>query len=145
MKKYAFICCGFFFFLSAGRAQDTTAAQPAEAMMRTSNTSYKPNDENRREVYKIKKSVDVPVLAIGAGWCGYAFTKIYSKDHSSVAEIENLNRNDVSSFNRSAIDHYSMKSRHTGDIFFYGSMPLPLLLFLDKKIRSDAGRVGFLF
>jgi membrane-associated phospholipid phosphatase len=30
-------------------------------------------------------------------------------------------------------------------MFFYGSMPLPLFLLLDKKIRRDAGKVSLLY
>ena len=40
------------------------------------------NTMTRHQVYKLKSAVDIPVFAVGAGWSGYAFTKIYSKERS---------------------------------------------------------------
>jgi membrane-associated phospholipid phosphatase len=37
------------------------------------------------------------------------------------------------------------KAAAYSDNFFYGSMPLPVLLMLDKKIRRDAGKIAFLY
>jgi len=127
-------------------AQDSSTVQPADTQV-VKSPSYAAEQKGRPdgEVYKIKKGVDIPVLLVGAGWSGYAFTKIYSKDPSTGEQIENLDRNDISKFNRSAIDHFSQKAKDIGDVFFYGSMPLPLLLLADREIRKDAGKVGFLF
>jgi len=133
-------------------AQDTTTVQPVDSSMvpvskqsvaTEVQTDAKP--EGKQQVYKIRAGIDVPLTLIGAGWSGYNFTHIYSKDPSTPEQIENLDRNDVSAFNRSAIDHYNQNAQHIGDIFFYGSMPLPLLLLADNKIRHDAGKVGFLW
>jgi len=147
MKKYFTLVLLVIAIVVNSVAQDSSTVQPADTATIQSVPSMQANEEQpgKGQVYKIKKGVDIPVFLIGAGWSGYAFTKIYSKDESTVAEIENLNRNDVSAFNRSAIDHFSQKAQHLGDIIFYGSMPLPLVLLLDNKIRKDAGKVGFLF
>jgi membrane-associated phospholipid phosphatase len=99
----------------------------------------------KNQVYRLKPSVDIPLTAIGTGWSLYAFTKIYSKDTSTTAQILELDKNDITPFNRGAIDHFSEEAQNAGDLFFYGSMPLPLILLFDKKIRKDAGKVGFLF
>jgi len=145
MKKISAVLAVTFLIILRSFAQDTTATQSADSISKYSFTQTQPPSRGKTEVYKIKKGVDIPVLAVGAGWSGYAFTKIYSKDPSTEEEIENLDRNDISPFNRSAIDHFSQKAKDIGDAFFYGSMPLPLVLLLDKKIRKDAGKVGFLF
>ena len=93
-----------------------------------------------KKVYQLNLPVDLPLTAIGTGWSLYAFTQIYSKDTSTTAQIMELDRNDITPFNRGAIDHFSEKAQNAGDLFFYGSMPLPLILLIDKKIRLDAGK-----
>lgn len=125
--------------------QDTVSVKSADSVGVSSNDNMQLNESKRQPVYRIKKGVDIPILLVGAGWSGYAFTKIYSKDPSTAEQIENLDPNDIIPFNRSAIDHYSQKAKDVGDVVFYGSMPLPLLLLADKKIRHDAGKVGFMF
>ena len=145
MKKIATTLLCSCALLSAAFAQDSLTVKPADSAVVVSNDNVQFMQTKKHQVYKIKPGVDIPVLLIGAGWSGYAFTKIYSKDPSTEEQIENLDRNDVIPFNRSAIDHYSQKAKDVGDAFFYGSMPLPLLLLADKKIRHDAGKVGFMF
>ncbi len=143
MKK--FICGSACLLLVIVKSwgQDSSIVQSVDTLtIRPLSMETKPG---KFEVYKIKKGVDIPIFVVGAGWCGYAFTKIYSKDPSTEEQIESLDRNDIIPFNRSAIDHFSQKAKDVGDVFFYGSMPLPLLLLIDKKIRHDAGKVGFLF
>src|SRR4051812_28355664 len=67
-------------------------------------------DPVRPQVYRLHPAVDVPVTAVGLGWSLYAFTKIYSKDTSTIAEIRALNKNDVASINRSSVNRYSPKA-----------------------------------
>lgn len=97
------------------------------------------------EVYQLKPAVDIPLTAITTGWSLYAFTKIYSKESSTAAQINALNKNDLARINRAGVENYSLSAKKTSDYFFYGSMPLPLMLLLDKEIRKDAGRIGFLY
>src|SRR5687767_1402183 len=93
--------------------------------------------ENDQEVYKLKPIVDIPVIAVGAGWSMYAFTKIYSKDRIPVETVRNLSKEDVNSFDRWAAGKSSEKAADASDLLFYGSMPLPILLMADKHIRRD--------
>src|SRR6476620_6378777 len=72
---------------------------------------------DKQPVYKLKPAVDIPVTAIGAGWSMYAFTKIYSKDPSTVEEIESLRKEDINGFDRWAADVYSEKAANTSDFF----------------------------
>lgn len=103
------------------------------------------NEASSDEVYRLKPAVDIPVTTIGAGWSLYAFTKIYSKDPSTKEQILALNKNDINGFDRWAADVYNDKAAHSSDFFFYGSMPLPLVLLADREIRKDAGKIGFLY
>ncbi len=96
-------------------------------------------------VYILKPSVDIPLTAIGAGWSAYAFSKIYSKDPIPEADILALSKSDINSFDRWGADVYGENAAATSDLFFYGSIPLPLILMFDKHIRKDAGKIGFLY
>jgi membrane-associated phospholipid phosphatase len=97
------------------------------------------------EVYRLKPAVDIPLTVAATAWTLYGFSQIYSKDTSTRAQILALNRNDVAGYNRFGTDLYSENAADVSDLFFYGSMPLPLLLLLDKKIRPDAGKIGLMY
>jgi len=96
-------------------------------------------------VYKMNWAIDLPVTAVTAGWSLFAFPKIYDKDRSADAAIMNLSRSKINGFDRWASYVYSEKAATTSDLFFYAAMPLPLVLFIDRDIRKDALKVGFLY
>jgi membrane-associated phospholipid phosphatase len=96
-------------------------------------------------VYKLKPAIDVPLSLAGSAWTLYAFSKIYDRDPSSIEKIQSLRTNNIPGFDRWAADIYSEKAAEASDLFFYGSMPLPILLMLDKKIRKDAGKIALLY
>jgi membrane-associated phospholipid phosphatase len=105
-----------------------------------------PAPTNRREpVYKLKPAVDIPLTLIAGGWSYYALNKIYKKDSSSLEQILALNKQDINGFDRWAADVFDADADETSDLFFYGSMPAPLLLLLDADIRKDAGKIGLLY
>lgn len=99
----------------------------------------------KKRVYVLKPAIDVPVTTAGTAWTLFAFSKIYDRDESSVEKINSLNVNNINGFDRWAADIFSEKAAEASDMFFYGSMPLPILLMLDKKIRKDAGKIAFLY
>lgn len=96
-------------------------------------------------VYRLKPAIDIPVTAVSTAWTLYGFTQIYSKDDTPESIIQNIKKEDVNSFDRWAAGYNSEKAADISDLIFYGSMPLPAVLFLDKEIRKDAGKVGFLY
>jgi membrane-associated phospholipid phosphatase len=97
------------------------------------------------QVYKLKPIVDVPLTAVGAAWSLYAFTKIYSKPESSAEDIMALDKENINGFDRWAAGKTDPTASDNSDYLFYGAMPLPVLLLLDKKIRKDAPKIGFLY
>ena len=78
-------------------------------------------------------------------WSLFGFSKIYNKDTSTTAQILALDKNKIAAFNRRAVDHYSQTAFDNSNLFFYGSMPLPLLLLFDKPARKDAVKLGLLY
>ena len=122
---------------------DSSSSQIADTI---SNQAIKNEKfKGSRRVYKLKPACDIPITAIGAGWSLYAFSKIYSKDKSPVEKILSLDKNNIPSFDRKGADVYHPKADETGDMIFYSSMPLPVLLMLDRKIRKDAFKIYFLY
>lgn len=122
-------------FLNAHAQQDTVI---------TINEPTIPNSKLER-VYKIKPVIDFPLIAVAGGFSGFAFTKIYSKDPSTEQQIMDLDKKNIPSFDRWAAGMSDENAAATSDIFFYGSIPVPFALLLDKKIRRDGARVGLLY
>ncbi|HTM66005.1 MAG TPA: phosphatase PAP2 family protein [Flavipsychrobacter sp.] len=107
-----------------------------------------PKDEfasGEEKMYRIRPWIDIPVTAVSAAWTVYAFSKIYDKDSIPYDKLLALSKDDVNSFDRSAAGNSNPDLSHTSNYLFYGSIPLPALLFIDKKIRKDAGKIAFLY
>jgi membrane-associated phospholipid phosphatase len=108
--------------------------------------SPSPEERDKKRVYKLKPAIDVPVTVAGSAWTLYAFGKIYDRDASSVEKIQSLSTSSIPRFDRWAADVYSEKAADASDLFFYGSMPLPLLVMLaDGKMRKDFGKLAFMY
>lgn len=97
------------------------------------------------EVYKLKPKVDIPVTAVGTVWSLYAFSKIYSKDQSPLADVEALDKNNINGFDRWAAGKSNEDADRQSNLLFYGSMPLPLLFLAAKETRQDFGKISFLY
>lgn len=159
-KMIVVIACfvsSFFYVNGFGQADTLTVEQEVSQVTRVDTLSVDtvPKVTNslqsttistgKQPVYKLKPAVDVPLSLATAGWSIFAFTKIYSKENSSIEEIQSLRESDINRFDRWAADVYSEKAADVSDLFFYGSMPLPILFLADKKIRKDFAKVGFLY
>src|SRR6187200_1794987 len=103
------------------------------------------NTGTRHQVYKLKPAVDIPVFAVGAGWSAYAFTKIYSKEHSTEEQILSLDINDINGFDRWAVRPYSESMGNNSNYIFYASMALPALFLTGKETRKDVFKLCFLY
>ncbi|MBL7699013.1 MAG: phosphatase PAP2 family protein [Chitinophagaceae bacterium] len=117
------ICCGSF---ASVYAQDSTLNEDAE-------------------IYYLEPSVDVPIIAVAGGWSYYALSKIYKKDSTSAEDILALKRDDINGLDRWASYVYYPDAERASDKIFYGAMPFPLLLLIDKEIRKDALKIAVLY
>lgn len=103
-------------------------------------------DKNNKRVYKLKPGIDIPLTVAASAWTLYGFSQIYDRDESTVQKIQSLRTSSIPRFDRWAADVYSEKAADASDLFFYGSMPLPLLVILaDGKMRKDFGKLSFLY
>ena len=101
--------------------------------------------EIKQQVYKLKPALDIPIVAVGAGWSGYAFTRIYSKGQSTEEQILSLDVKDINRFDRWAVRPYSEKIGNNSNYIFYGSMFLPVLFLTGKEMRKDVFKLSFLY
>lgn len=160
MAKVIFIFTSVLYFTLSGAAQVDSTAKLTDTISasqekRKWDTVVQPPQTlpdtlvsirtTSNKIYKIKAALDLPVIAAGSAWTLYAFSKIYDRDPSTVEKINSLNVHNIPRFDRWAADIYSEKAAEASDAFFYGSMPLPVLLLLDKKIRKDAGKIALLY
>jgi membrane-associated phospholipid phosphatase len=97
------------------------------------------------KLYHFRPAVDIPLVAVTAGWSGFAFSKIYSKPKSTAEEIRNLNKSNVPKIDRWAAGMHDENADANSNYFFYGSIPAPFFLFLDQKIRKDAAKITYLY
>ena len=148
MKRSFMACCILLLLCFAATAQEDSLNKVSDTIFQKPDRlllAPVAEDSHSGRPYVIKKGIDIPLTITGVAWSLYGFTKIYNKDTSTTAQILALNRNNVSRFNRSAIDQYSQKAFDASNVFFYGAMPLPLVLMVDQKIRQDAFKVLFLY
>ncbi|HEV8273698.1 MAG TPA: phosphatase PAP2 family protein [Chitinophagaceae bacterium] len=103
------------------------------------------NIATRQQIYKLKPAVDIPVFAVGAGWSAYAFTKIYSKEHSTEETILSLDKNDINWFDRWAVRPYNKSIDKASYYPFYASTLLPFLFLTGKETSKDFFKLSFLF
>lgn len=99
----------------------------------------------KQPVYKLNLAVDIPLTAVTTGVTLYNFGKIYSKDRLTLEEVQRLDPKNVNRFDRSATKQFDESFSKIGDYMFYGSMPLPLLFLLDKKMRRDLPKLATLY
>ncbi|MBD0377388.1 MAG: phosphatase PAP2 family protein [Bacteroidota bacterium] len=146
----------FFFLQIAVNAQnDTTSLQVMDSTITDTiiivhssenmDTYNSVASEKKEPVYKLKPIIDVPVAVPSGAWTLYAFSKIYSKDPSSIEKIQSLRTSDINGFDRWIANTYSEKAADASDLLFYGSMPLPVLFLADNKMRKDIPKLTFLY
>jgi len=123
----------------------TNSVEADTAIVTIQEAEGKVYDNQPKEVYKIKGRVDIPLTIAATAFDLYGLKEIYSKPESSLQRIQRVKREDLNGFDRWATDVYHEKAAATSDILFYGAMPLPALLLLDKDIRKDGWKVMFLY
>ena len=101
--------------------------------------------EKPQHVYKVKPWIDIPATLVLDAMAYTGIHLVDNKDTTQIAKILALKKSDINSFDRSVANNYSPKAKSTSDLFFYGSMPLPLFFLLDKKIRKDGLRVEMMY
>jgi membrane-associated phospholipid phosphatase len=96
--------------------------------------------------YRIKPSVDIPLVAGGAALDVYNFAQIGTKNSTSLEKLQSLKISDLDWFDRWAVHPYSHSIDQASYIPFYVAMPAPLVVFaLDSRMRKDYGKLTYLY
>ncbi len=106
----------------------STRAQVVDSTVMTTTVNVPSASTTPEHVYNIKTGFDIPATIILDGYSIYGMSKIYGRDATPASEILALNTNNINKFDRSVANNYSTKAKDLSDKFFYGSMPLPLIL-----------------
>ncbi len=162
MSRAILIACLLSCSLRAAAAGDSTQAtlpqQEALAATATANPAVEPQlhidlsaplPQNgdaipKQSPIRLNLPVDAAITIPATAWTLYAFGKVYAKPRIDSSVLANLTTDKIPSFDRWAVKH-SDKAAKTSDLFFYGSMPYPLLLLADRDIRHDWARVYGLY
>lgn len=94
--------------------------------------------------YQLCLKKDTWLLGTGIGGMLLGGLTFNTVDAFSEDAINNLNPLDINSFDRNTINYYSSTARNQSDILLFSSLTYPLLLLLNKPIRSDFLPVGIM-
>lgn len=139
MKIFLTNILALFLFHTGYSQTDSTII---DSVIQVSITSGPPAN---KPVYKIKNAVDIPLTIATTTYTLYGFSKIYMRDKTPESVILALNPANINSLDRRAIAYRSVSAKDASDKLFYGSMPLPLIFLLDKKMRKDGLKLGLLY
>lgn len=140
MSKVFLFVTAFIVFGSMG-----TKAQDAQVMDSSKRIQRQAKQESNSQVYRIKKGIDIPLTVAEAAWSYIGSNIIYNRDSIPPMEILGLNRKNIPGIDRWVSYNYSKSAAKTSDYFLAGSIPFPLIMLLDKKIRNDGVKVYLLF
>lgn len=95
-------------------------------------------------VFRLNLPVDAAITLPATAWTYYAFPKIYGKTEIDSVTVATLDKNKIPAFDRWAV-RSSDKAAAVSDYFLYGSIPYPLILLADRKVRKEAASVGAMY
>ncbi len=137
----------FLFFAGNLNAQEVTNETDSNDTLTSGQAALHQTRKERQaeKMYKMNYATVVPIIAVGFAATAYSFSVIYSKTATPEATINNLNQNNIPSFDRLATKYHDADMDRISYYPFYAVMPLPALLFVDKKMRKDAGSISLMY
>lgn len=94
-----------------------------------------------QNTYPLSLKKDIPIASTTLGIGTAAFFLHKNKHILTESDILNLQISEINRFDRSATHQWNTNIALASDIGWYGSMALPSLLFIDKKVRNEYGSV----
>lgn len=92
--------------------------------------------------YTMSYKVDAPIISVGVGSLITGFVLERKMKPLSLNDIQNLDRMNISAFDRSAAYNWNKKAAHGSDALMYMSGTLPLLFLAGERSRKDFGKVA---
>jgi membrane-associated phospholipid phosphatase len=122
--------------VNAQMDQDTTSDEGVEQSGKTM---------HRGQVYKMNYKTVVPIVGVSFPTILYAFSKIYKKTKTPDATILALDKNNIPAFDRWATKYHDINTDKISYYPFYAVMPLPAILFIDRRMRKDALKISVMY
>jgi len=145
MRKL-FILCTLAAFLGRPAATANMPAAAAQTPGNPADSSIRPYTPLPGGPYRLKPSVDIPLVAGGAALDLYNFAQIGKKNSTSLARLQSLDISNLDWFDRWAVHPYSHSIDKLSYIPFYVAIPLPLAVFaLDTRMRKDFWKLTYLY
>ena len=133
------------FFACKLNAQDIIPPSGYDTAITIPAPDKKVKDRQADKMYHMNYKVVIPIIAVGFAATGYSFSVIYSKTNTPDATILQLDKKNIPAFDRWATKYHDINMDKISYYPFYGVMPLPLILFIDKKMRKDAGSISLIY
>jgi len=92
--------------------------------------------------YRFSYPVDAPIIGIGVGSLVTGFLLEKKGKALTLSDLENVNRMNISVFDRSATYNWNQKAAHGSDVLLFSSVATPLMFLSDKESRKDFGKVA---
>ncbi len=91
--------------------------------------------------YKLSFTIDLPVSANAVGLLAGSYIIGSPFALPSKQSIQQLDRNSINAFDRSATLRYSKAAGYGSDVILYTSLAIPLLALISKNSRNDFGKI----
>jgi membrane-associated phospholipid phosphatase len=86
------------------------------------------------------------IYASGSGLvAGGGLLSSFQTQSLTIAQVNSLNKFDISGFDRNATKNWNPKADLASDILVYGSVTLPAFLMIKKRMRKDFLVIGFIY
>lgn len=136
MKKNILCILGFVGVLNILNAQTTPIIDAKGKNCSYCNKNGK--GHKHENPYTINFKNELPYLATGLGLLGTGLLlQSANEEGFTLEEVNNLNRNDVNSFDRGAIDNNSSSARTASDYLLFGSFIFPAYFLTNHHTRQD--------
>lgn len=96
--------------------------------------------------YRLKPSIDIPLVVGGAVLDAYNFGQIGTKNSTSLEKLQSLKISDLDWLDRWAVHPYSHSIDQASYLPFYVAIPAPLIVFgIDSRMRKDYWKLTYLY
>jgi len=90
-----------------------------------------------QKTYQIDLKNELKYLLPGIGLNTLGLIMVTQVDEVTLSDLDNLDRLNVNSFDRGAIDNFSSRAKLTSDVFLYSGIAVPLLALTNLKCRNE--------
>ena len=95
--------------------------------------------------YKLNLATDITLPIVSVGMIGAAFILEKKRPGLSVNQINGLDRNLISVFDRNATYNWNKTAANWSDGLMISTGVLPLLFLIDERSRKDFGKVAMIY